>query len=48
MVCLVLEPMVAGWKAKTNLLSYGSTHINVLVILKTKDGSKTDRKSSPT
>ena len=25
MVCLGLEPGVAGWKAQTNLLSYGGT-----------------------
>ena len=25
MVCLGLEPRVAGWKAQTNLLSYGGS-----------------------
>ena len=28
MVCLGLEPRGAGWKAQTNLLSYGGTPIN--------------------
>ena len=34
MVCLGLEPGAAGWKAQTNPLSYGGTHLfRVLVTL---------------
>ena len=31
MVCLGFEPRAAGWKARTNPLSYGGTLINYIV-----------------
>ena len=33
MVCLGLEPGVAGWKAQTNPLSYGGTPIFYFLLL---------------
>ena len=32
MVCLGLKPGAAGWKARTNPLSYGSTHLSKYLV----------------
>ena len=36
MVCLGLEPGAAGWKAQTNPLSYGGTHLSFILYLRDK------------
>ena len=32
MVCLGIEPGAAGWKARTNPLSYGGTPENIVIV----------------